>query len=442
MQPHDQHTHDPQPNPPVSLLPYQEDMVRSGKRFHWNCWSRQSGKSFTSALRRIVRGMKRHRTQVFLSASERQSQELMHKAKAHCRALNVAFTYRENYAFGPLQIKQLEIVLPHGVRIIGLPANPHTARGYSGDVLLDEFAMHQHDREIWSAMFPTLLRGDGELDVSSTPRGCNNVFFELAQNPLFTRSTITLPDAIAQGLDANAEVMRSAIGDELLYRQEFLCEFVDQATAFLTYEHIQACCDPHLALHETIADLACEKRDLYVGVDIGRVRDLTAIWVLARANDAFVTVALFELAAQPFTIQQSMISALLGIKYVRRCCIDASGLGMQLAEQSVERFGRHRVEAVRFTTEMKSRLAAGLRLAVEQQRIRIPDDKRIRSDWHSVQKCVTATGYLNITAPRQDNSHADRFWAAALAIRAADNCPKAPEILTCPTSPFAGPGAW
>lgn len=34
-------------------------------------------------------------------------------------------------------------------RIIGLPANPETARGFTGDVLLDEFAMHAFDREIW-----------------------------------------------------------------------------------------------------------------------------------------------------------------------------------------------------------------------------------------------------------------------------------------------------
>ena len=44
-------------------------------------------------------------------------------------------------------------------RIIGLPADPQTARGFTGDVLLDEFAMHAFDREIWAAMFPTAHRG-------------------------------------------------------------------------------------------------------------------------------------------------------------------------------------------------------------------------------------------------------------------------------------------
>jgi len=57
------------------------------------------------------------------------------------------------------RITQQEILLPTGARIIALPANPYTARGFTGDVLLDEFAMHQKDRDIWAALFPTVMRG-------------------------------------------------------------------------------------------------------------------------------------------------------------------------------------------------------------------------------------------------------------------------------------------
>ncbi len=92
---------------------------------------------------------------------------------------------------------------------------------------------------------------------------------------------------------------------------------------------------------------------------------------------------------------------------------------MQLAESAVEDFGAHRVEAVTFTTAVKASLAGGLRVAVEDGRIRIPADDAIRNDWHSVERSVTSGGHVRFEASRGTGSHADRFWAAALAVHAA-----------------------
>ncbi len=428
--------------PIVPLLPYQREDIESDARFRWNCWSRQSGKSFTKSLRRILRGLQRGRNQIFLSAGERQSRELMQKARQHCEALKIATDYYDNRFFKDLSIKQLEIVLPRGVRIIGLPANPQTARGFTGDVLLDEFAMHAFDRDIWGAMFPTVLRGRGELDIASTPKGKGNMFYELRHNELFSTSTVTLPDAISQGLDVDADEMRRAMGDETLYRQEFLCEFIDESTALLTYDQITACSDPSLTAAASIDELADDPRELFAGVDIGRVHDLTVLWVLAREDDVFKTVGLFELSAAPFRVQTDLISELLSLRRVRRCCIDAGGLGMQLAEQAVERFGAHRVEALTFTPALKSQMASALRIAVESQRIRIPNDDRIRNDWHSVERTVTESGHFRLTAPRTKGGHADRFWAAALAIHAADTGGGRVEAMNVKPLHFARTGIW
>ena len=129
------------------MLPYQRADVESPDRFRWNCWARQTGKSFTKTLRRVLRGLRRRRTQIFLSAGERQSRELIDKARQHCQALRIATSYHDERCFRGLSIRQLSITLPGGVRIIALPANPQTARGYTGDLLLDEFAMHAFDRD-------------------------------------------------------------------------------------------------------------------------------------------------------------------------------------------------------------------------------------------------------------------------------------------------------
>ena len=424
----------------IPLLDYQQEDVDSEARFRWNCWARQTGKSFTKSLRRILRGLSRKRTQVFLSAGERQSRELMEKARQHCQALKIASELRhDRFHFGA---RQLELALPGGVRIIALSANPQTARGYTGDVFLDEFAMHAQDREIWAAMFPSILRGDGELDVASTPKGKNNLFYHLQSNPRFETSTVTLPTAIERGLDVDADEMRRAIGDDTIYRQEFLCEFVDEATAFLTYEQIAACVDPTLTIPDSVEALSRESRELFVGVDIGRLHDLTVIWVVARDGDHLVTTAIYELAGAPFRKQFDLISDVLSISKVRRCCIDAGGLGMQLAEQAVERFGSHRVEAVTFTLAFKSQIASALRIEVEAGRIRIPPSERIVNDWHSVERKMTESGHFRLAAPRREGSHADRFWAAALAVHAAEAGTARAESMTTKPLQYARAGAW
>jgi phage FluMu gp28-like protein len=449
--------------PAVALLDYQRADVESPARFRWNCWARQTGKSFTKSLRRVMRGLDRRRNQIFLSAGERQSRELMDKARQHCQTLQIACEYHEREYLNDLGIRQLEIVLPGGVRVIGLPANPLTARGYTGDVLLDEFAMHVQDREIWASILPTVLRGDGEVDIASTPHGRGNLFYELQSNAQFSTSMLTLPQAIAQGLDVDADEMRRAIGDEELYRQEFLCEFLDESTAFLTYEQIAACMDPAMTVHRSLPALSAEQRELFAGVDVGRLRDLTVIWVLAsewgmlnseRGMDSsrdpafriphstLSTVAVIELSQAPFREQFDQLSQLLALRSVRRCCIDAGGLGMQLAEQCVEHFGAHRVEPIVFTAALKSQLASSLRIAVEGRRIRIPLDERIRNDWHSLERSVTQSGHFRLSAPRREGSHADRFWAAALALHAADGATGGVEHMAARPMQFARPGTW
>lgn len=426
----------------LPLLPYQRADVRSEARLQWSCWARQTGKSFTKALRRILRGLRRGRTQIFLSAGERQSYELMLKARQHCQALKLAFDYYDNRYFAGTQFKQLEIQLPNRVRLIGLPANPRTARGFTGDVLLDEFAMHRDDREIWAAVFPTVLRCDGELDVCSTPKGCKNMFARLRENDSFMRSTLTLPDAIAQGLPVDADEMRRSIGDEEIYRQEMLCEFLDEATAYLTYEQIAGCEDACLSIEPDLDALGQYSGELYVGVDIGRKKDRTIIWLLRREADVLITAGCVEMQNTPFRMQYDKLRQVLKLRCVRRCCIDSGGIGMQLAEEAVEEFGDYRVEAVTFTNALKSELAGLLRRRVEDRSIRIPVDERIRNDWHSIERTVTPAGHIRFDADRNSGGHADRFWAAALGVYAAGNPPPKQEHLKMPALTFARTGIW
>lgn len=442
------------PRPLVPLLSYQRADIESPARFSWCCWSRQIGKSFTKSLRRLLRGIQRRRTQILLSAGERQSRELMLKVQQHCRALDIACRSCGKDCLAGTDFRQLTIELPNGVRIIGLPANPQTARGFTGDVFLDEFAMHREDRQIWAAIFPSVLRGDGELDVASTPKGRDNLFAELRENTQFRHSTVTLADAIAAGLEVEAEAIRRSMNDDELYRQEFCCEFLDEASAFLTYEQIRSVEDAKLEKGFDLARLELCRGELYCGVDIGRHRDLTVIWVVEKsrnvekstsrngAGEVLITRGIRESLGEPFREQWAVLRALLGLRSVRKCCIDAGGIGMALAEEAVEAFGSSRVEAVTFTAAVKDELASRLRMRVEDGSIRIPLDESIRNDWHSVRRSVTSVGPARYEAVRRCGAHADRFWAACLAVRAAAGGTGAAESLFAGKLRFVRQGVW
>ena len=115
---------------------------------------------------------------------------------------------------------------------------------------------------------------------------------------------------------------------------------------------------------------------------------------------------------------------------------------MQLAEEAVDEFGDYRVEAVTFTNALKAEMAGRLRRRVEDRTIRIPVDERIRNDWHSIERSVTPSGHIRYDADRSVAGHADRFWAAALAVYAAGNPPAKQEQMKTPPLAFARKGIW
>ncbi|MBX3395957.1 MAG: terminase family protein [Phycisphaerae bacterium] len=429
----------------VPLLPYQRAAIENPARFTWNCWSRQSGKSFTFSLRRVIRGLIRRRDQIILSAGERQSREVMEKVHRHCHAINVACSLQSGRSVAPEPsvVRGLEARLPGGVRIIALPANPLTARGFTGDVFLDEFAMHRDDDAIWAALFPSLLRGNGELDVASTPRGQGNLFHRLMSNPRFDRSVVTLLQAVDQGLDVDAAAMRAAVDDEAIWRQEFCCEFLDERTSFMPYALIQSCQSEELSTWINWAALQSDDAEVFVGVDVGRVRDLTAVWLWRRIGRVLETAGVWVMRAAPFTEQESALCALLSQRSVHRCCIDATGLGRHLSERLAERYGGHRVEGVMFTPAAKNLLAGGLRVAAERGLLRIPADAEVTSDWHSIERSMAAAGSVRISAERSSGGHGDRFWAAALGLRAAEgSMPPGAGFLSGGSTRFGRSGVW
>ncbi len=166
--------------PIVPLLDWQQTYVDDDSRFKLVVAAAQSGKSMGTTLEIVMEVIAKAGLWIMLSASERQSVELMEKVKMHTRAMGAAIDVEDGF-FGTTEIAQHTARFPNGGRIIALPANPDTARGYSGNAFLDEFALHRDPLAIWAAMMTRATHGY-KVRVASTLKGKNNKFYELCKD--------------------------------------------------------------------------------------------------------------------------------------------------------------------------------------------------------------------------------------------------------------------
>jgi len=414
------------------LLPYQRAWVDDRSRFKIAMWARQTGKSFASTLEPVLETVEERRTWVYLSVGERQAKELAEKAKLHLDAVQTAADALEDYflASDGTRYTQLEYRLPNGSRHIFLPANPDTARGYTASVVLDEFAFHKDSRAIWTALFPSITRHKHlKVRVMSTPNGASptNMFYRLwtgqaslKAGQVWSKHRVDIHDAVRMGLAVDPGELRAGLADELAWAQEYELQFLDETTAFLPYDLIESCEHPQATIDAALEEIDRGQGDLYLGMDIGRRRDLSVIWLLQVVGDVAWTRKVIELEKTPFRVQREVLYGLL--PHVRRACIDETGIGMQLAEEARTRFAH--VEPVTFTNAVKADLATTLRRRFEDKALRIPIDQRIREDLHSVKRVVTSAGNIRFDADA-DDGHADRFWGLALAEHARSSHPYA-----------------
>lgn len=422
----------PRVDPLSILLPYQRRWVEDGARFKIGMWARQTGKTFSCGAECVRDCLTTPRTRwVVMSRGERQSLEFVCQARLWTEAYEVAIEgYEELRGGAEALLRSAEITWPNGSRLTAIPANPDTARGYSANLVLDEFAHHEKPDDIWRAVFPMVtnpLRGELRLRVVSTPAGRANKFYDLwTKNEEFSRHKITIYDAVAQGLPVKVEELKRAQDDPDGWAQEYECEFIDASAILLPYELIAAC--EHSEAREDSPPDQPHVGPLFVGVDIGRKRDLTVCWTLEKLGDVLWTREVLVLPRMPFAQQRAMLA--LRMAAAAQVCIDSTGIGAQLAEEFAYALGEWRVQQCQFTAALKQEIFVGMRRAFEERGLRVPVSRAIREDLHGLQKLTTSAGNIRFAAPHNEDGHCDRATALALALHAARSLDGAPGIVT------------
>src|SRR5271165_3455993 len=122
----------------IPVLPYQRRWIEDNSQLKIAVWSRQSGKSFAAALRAVMKCLEKRTQYIILSKGERQSRLFMEKVKDFCMVFKEMKALPAFDEMPESEEKTMEVFFPHNrSRIIGLPANPDTARGYTGHIVLD-----------------------------------------------------------------------------------------------------------------------------------------------------------------------------------------------------------------------------------------------------------------------------------------------------------------
>lgn len=400
------------------LYPYQLRYLQDASRFKAGMWSRQTGKTFTTTLEAVLDVLEaesegRISRWTILSVSQARAIDAMDNGvKLHLRAFKQAFEALE-LPFESDELAQV-VKLPGGSYIRAIAAKPSTARGMSDNLILDEFAHHQDNRAIWTALLPVVSKPGLKLRVISTPGGVGDKFHEIMTAPdsIFSRHVVTIYDAVADGLPRNIDELKRAMSDPEAWAQEFECAFIDAASSWLPYELIGGCEVPEI---EPYQGGGC-----FVGMDFAARGDLTVIAVLEEVGDVLWLRELVELKRTSFAEQLAQLDRIMKTYRVVRAALDQTGLGEMPVQEAKRRHGNLRVEGVLFSQTRKLDMATALKQRFEDRAIRLPNRPELRSDLHSVKREVGATGAPRLVAERSEAGHADRFWALAMAAAAAD----------------------
>lgn len=357
-------------------------------------------------------------------------------------------------------IKAFRVEFASGFEVVALPSVPRALRGKQGLVIIDEAAFHDDiDGVLKSAL--ALLMWGGRVVIVSTHNGEANPFNELvnqvrAGSKPYCLLRTDFNEAVEEGL---CKRIFLKLGEEwspeaeAAWKLRVIAEYGSDADeelfcipnpltgAFLTGALIEARTRPdipvlrfecpsgfellaqHLREAEIDAWIAQElapvlatldpDRPHVFGFDIARRGDLTVIWPLKLALDLTkLTPFIVELRNVPFAQQRQILWYILERLPRRRAgAMDATGLGMEIAEATMQKFGAS-IVMVMLTEPWYREHMPRFKAAFEDATATLPKDQDVIDD-HRMLKLVR--GVARVPERRLNDAGQKRHGDAAIA---------------------------
>jgi phage FluMu gp28-like protein len=417
------------------------------------CKSRQVGWSWLAAAEAVATGYLTPRTtSIFVSLNHDEAAEKIRYARQIVEALQPELRPR-------LVIdSRLELEFDNGSRLISHLCRPVRGKA-KAFIYLDEFAHYPNDRAIYTAALPATSKG-GHLRIGSSPLGASGLIWELYTQKLraypgYARTLVPWwrvralchepPEALKvaptvltaervgrYGTPRLREIFENLALED--FQQEYECAWVDESVAWITWEEIKRnqsaehVCLTAVGMEEAfraindLAGLAAQYKietSFAGGMDIGRTRNTTEIFFVGCGAAAGTPLRLMiTLDNTEFDAQEAVLRKALSILPVTKMLLDRTGLGMQLAENAVQRHGS-RAEGVQFTNETKELWSVELKVQMPKGHVPLPLDRDLSYQIHSIKKKVTEAKNVVFDMASNEKHHADKYWALALAVWAA-----------------------
>ncbi|MGB6770708.1 MAG: phage terminase large subunit [Candidatus Dormiibacterota bacterium] len=214
--------------------PWQEKILRHPhQRDLLNC-HRQSGKTTTAALVAVHTAIYKPKALVLIVApSLRQSQELHRVVRTVHGGVGRTFEDEES---------SLSLTLENGSRVVCLPSDSATIRGYSAvDLAIFDESSRVSD-ETYEAITPMLSVSRGRILALSTPFGRRGWWYRASRSGNWRVTTVPATDC--SRIDPEYLAQERAEHGDLVFRSEWLCEFVDQIGQMFSTDDIDAIFQP------------------------------------------------------------------------------------------------------------------------------------------------------------------------------------------------------
>lgn len=272
-------------------------------------------------------------------------------------------------------------------------------------VIFDEFDTQKMDG--WGVIEPILRINDGWAWFVGTPRGKQKLydFYNRGQrnHKEWASSLIRADESRIIAPDQLEESRQSMT--ESLFRQEFLCEFLEAAGA--VFRGVSK-----VMISEPQDPAKAENREkLYVmGVDLAKVQDYTVLRVYDRDTNSLVYSDRFQTLEWPF--QRARIVATANRFNRALAIVDATGIGDPICDDLI----RAGVSVVPFkiTSESKKDIIEKLSIWIEQKKIKLLPQKEALFEYENFSYEIGPTGKIRYGA--RLGYHDDIVLADALAV--------------------------
>jgi len=422
---------------------YQKELIKlfQDHQFVAARWSRQSGKSFTTAALLLNYALAHENVYIgVVGPSWRQTKLVIRRIGDFARRLPPG---------AKVIVQKTKITCANGSVIEAFPNNPDTIRGPTLHVVYaDEFNFIPNAEDLYDAALFTLGTTNGKFICTSTPWNTDSLFYRICNSKDFddfARHHITWERAMEPNGPLKKgilEKIRKQLRDDpARWRREMEAEWAEDEDVWLSQSLIASCigtvknCGVDLQPFDPTAEYEGE---FYAGLDTAQTKDYCVFAVIELVENRLLLrhLKIFPHPTYDVTVL-GYIKALQdrwGCFRKIRVVITRDGPSF-IAD--MEHAGIENAEGVVFTVPRKNEMASLIKKRMQDQRFFYPMmnwEKPYRGDicneFNVERFALRADGGLAFSHPQ--GTHDDVFWASTLAVYATAEMSPEPLLAVVP----------